>query len=64
MLLNQKVTYINDNIQGNYDDNYYQCNYGVFSDEKIAEINAIKDLILFIKNNWFRIVRTIHTKIK
>lgn len=44
-----KVTYINDNIQGNYDDNYYQCNYGVFSDEKIAEINAIKDLILFIK---------------
>ena len=44
-----KITYINDNIQGNYDDNYYQCNYGVFSDEKIAEINAIKDLILFIK---------------
>ena len=44
-----KITYINDNIQGNYDGNYYQCNYGVFSDEKIAEINAIKDLILFIK---------------
>lgn len=44
-----KITYINDNIQGNYDENYYQCNYGVFSDEKIAEINAIKDLILFIK---------------
>lgn len=44
-----KITYINDNIQGNYDGNYYLCNYGVFSDEKIAEINAIKDLILFIK---------------
>lgn len=44
-----KITYINDNIQGNYDEYYYHCNYGVFSDEKIAEINAIKDLILFIK---------------
>ena len=40
-----KVTYINDNIQGNYDDNYYQCNYGVFSDEKIAEINAINQWV-------------------
>lgn len=30
-------------------DNYYECNYTVFSDEKVAEINAINDLILFIK---------------
>lgn len=29
------------------DDNYYKCNYTVFSDEKIAEINAINNLILF-----------------
>lgn len=30
-------------------DNYYECNYTVFSDEKVAEINAINDLISFIK---------------
>ena len=30
-------------------DKYYECNYIVFSDEKIAEINAINNLISFIK---------------
>ncbi len=29
--------------------NYYECNYRVFSEEKIAEINAIKNLIFFLK---------------
>ena len=30
-------------------DDYYKCNYRLFSDEKIAEINAINNLILFIE---------------
>lgn len=29
-------------------DNYYECNYKVFSDEKLAEINATTDLCFFI----------------
>lgn len=36
------ITYINDN--------YYKCNYRVFSEEKVAEINAIKNLIFFLQN--------------
>lgn len=31
-----------------YVDNYYKCNYEVFSDEKMAEINAATDLCFFI----------------
>lgn len=31
------------------DDDYYKCNYTVFSDEKIAEINAINNLLFFIQ---------------
>lgn len=31
-----------------YVDNYYECNYKVFSDEKLAEINATTDLCFFI----------------
>ena len=30
-------------------DDYYKCNYTVFSDEKIAEINAINNLISFLQ---------------
>ena len=30
-------------------DDYYKCNYTVFSDEKIAEINSINNLISFVK---------------
>lgn len=30
-------------------DDYYKCNYTVFSDEKIAEINAINNLISFVR---------------
>lgn len=36
------ITYINDD--------YYECNYRVFSEEKVAEINAIKNLIFFLQN--------------
>ena len=35
------TTYINDD--------YYECNYRVFSEEKVAEIDAIKNLIFFLK---------------
>ena len=35
------ATYINDD--------YYKCNYRVFSEEKVAEINAIRNLIFFLK---------------
>ena len=31
------------------DDDYYKCNYTVFSDEKIAEINTINNLMFFIQ---------------
>lgn len=29
---------------------YYECNYSLFSSEKLAEINGIKNLILFLDN--------------
>ena len=32
-----------------YTNYYYECNYRVFSEEKVAEINAIKNLIFFLK---------------
>lgn len=33
-----------------YTNDYYECNYSVFSEEKVAEINAIRNLIFLLKS--------------